>query len=71
MVTYLGEIQDLEKPLNYTYHNAINIANQDLKFLQEVPLDFGFALWKFQLLNLTEKKLYQKFDNDMFEAEKP
>ena len=40
----LGEIQEPEKTLTSIYHISENIANQDLKFVQDVPQDFGFAL---------------------------
>ena len=51
------EIQEPEKPWTSTDHISANIANQDLKFLQEVPQYFDFALYKFQLLNLRRKKV--------------
>ena len=43
-MTCLGEIREPEKTLTYTDHISENIANQDLKFLQEVLQDFSFAL---------------------------
>ena len=46
-MTYLGEIWEHEKTLNYTNHISENIVNQDMKFLHNVPQDFGFSLYKF------------------------
>ena len=39
----LGEIQEPEKALTSTYHISENIVNQDLKFLEKISQDFGFA----------------------------
>ena len=43
-MTRLGEIREPEKILASIDHISENIANQDLKFLHEVPQDFSF-LW--------------------------
>ena len=43
-MTCLGEIQEHEKILTYIDHISENIANQDLKFLHDIPQDFGFSL---------------------------
>ena len=40
----LDEIRESAKTLTWTDHISENIANQDLKFLQDVPKDFGFSL---------------------------
>ena len=56
----LGEIRELEKTLTSTDHISENIANQDLKFLHDIPQDFGFYLQKFQLLKLRRKYVIVK-----------
>ena len=43
-MTCLGEIQEPEKTLTSTDHIFENIANQDLKFVHDVPQDFIFVL---------------------------
>ena len=39
----LGKIREPENILTSIDHMAENIANQDLKFYDNVPQDFGFA----------------------------
>ena len=39
MMICLGEIREPEKTLISTNHISENIANQDLKFLHEIPQD--------------------------------
>ena len=46
-MTCLGEIWEPKKTLTSTDHISENIVNQDMKFLHNVPQDFGFNLWKF------------------------
>ena len=43
-MTCLGEIQEPKKTLTYTDHIYENIVNQGLKFLHDIPQDFGLAL---------------------------
>ena len=54
------EIREPEKSLTSTDHISENIANQALKFCDNVPQDFGFAPSNFQLLKLRKQKVIMK-----------
>ena len=54
------EIQEPEKALPSTDHISKNIANKALKFFDEIPQDFSFAPYEFQILNLRRKKFIAK-----------
>ena len=41
---FLSEIQEPTKALTSTDHISKNIANQALKFFEDVPQDFSFML---------------------------